>query len=245
MIRAVRGAKWRWQFLFALFFLYPLLFRTAKADDQKAPSQRDFEAQDVSALDALVRLGQVYELPMAIISLDTRIANTRVVVRVVGATVKVAMSEVMKNLPDYEWRQRNGLIVVEPRAIPTITKQLLDTAIPDISVEQADVDGINFLLWMELQLQVDPARKAKGFLGSGHLRNYRRLGRLDLKNATIERALDEIVLRIGKAAWIVFPPPPTLKNTPRDRLWSVVSYADPPAPLDQLCCIDLSPFSEI
>jgi hypothetical protein len=214
----------------------------ASRNEQRTPLRRDFEVHDIGALDALIRLGQLYGRPMGVVGGDKKIAERQTSVRAPQTTAHEAMAVLMRQLPGYEWREDNRVIIVQPRVLAPVTKQMLSVIIPSIAAKKVDIDGLSFRLWMELQLQVDPNSHRRGFAGTGHVRDYFDLGPINLTNVTVEEVLNEIVRRRGSAAWIALPPPETLKGAPRERLWSIVTYANPPQPLDQLCCLNLQYF---
>ncbi len=211
---------------------------------QPASPQRDYEISDTGALDALVRLGELYNHPMGIICGNTKIESRKIAVKVIQASAQEALRAVVAQLPEYKWREDNGVLIVEPAVLPTQTQNVMNIVIPRIFAENIDVDALSSRLWMELQIQVDPESRSRGFFGHSHLQDYYELGKIDLTNARIDRVLSEIVRRRKSAAWILLPPPDSLKGVPRDRLWAIVTYAKPPRPLDQLCCLRLDYFQQ-
>ena len=208
----------------------------AGPNEQGIAPRRNYVVNNVGALDALIRLGQLYERPMGIVSGDRKIATTQVSVRTAQATTQEAMAALMRQLPEYEWREDRGVIVVQPRVVPPVAKKMLRTVISKFAAGDSSTEQLSALLWWELQRTVDPESARRGYWGIGH--DYVRIGPVDLTNVTIDQMLTEIVRRRGSAAWVVPPPPVTLKGAPRDRLWSIVIYASPPQPLDQLCCLN-------
>jgi hypothetical protein len=200
---------------------------------------QDYEVRDIGALDALVRLGELYDRPMGIVCEDTKIVSRKVTVREIQAPVEQALQALIMQLPGYKWSVDNGVFVIRPAVLPTQTEKMLNIVIPRIFAESIDIDTLSNRLWMEIQIQVDPESQSKGFLLHGHLRNYYELGRIDLTNARIDQVLSEITRRRKSAAWVLLPPPDALKGVSRDRLWGIVTYAKPPQPLVQLCCLRL------
>jgi hypothetical protein len=207
--------------------------------EQGRPLRQDYEVRDVVAPDALIRLGELYDQPMGIVCGNNKIATTTLVTaRTPNATPQEAMVALIRQLPEYEWKERSGVMVAQPRLVPPVTRGMLNTIIPSIAAQNIDIEALSFRLWMELQLQVDPESRTRGFAGVGHMRDYFELGEMNLNNIRIEEVLDEIVRRRRSAAWVVLPPPATLKGTPRERIWSIVTYANPPQPLERLCCLN-------
>ena len=188
----------------------------------------------------MLRLGQAYGQPLGIISADKKIANMRLSLRTPESTARQAIEALLKQIPGYDWTEERGVFVMRPRALPPSTKRMLGIVIPRIAAENISLDALNFRLWMEIQLQVDPERKSKGFMGFGH--DPSELGRFDLKDVTVEDVLDEIVRRRGNSAWVALPPPDSLKGVPPERLWNYVTYSTPARPLDQLCCLHMEYF---
>ncbi len=207
-------------------------------NEQGAAARRDYEVHDIGVLDALIQLGQLYDQPMGIVCGDKKIASIRVSVQAPGATAQEAMALLIRQLPGYKWSEDKSLILVRPRLVAPITKRILHAVIRSIAAKNIDVDALSFRLWMELQLEIDPESHTKGFFGISHPRDYFDLGPIDLTNVTIQEVLNEIVRRRKSAAWVTLPPPETLKGTPRERLWGIVTYANPAQPLDRLCCLN-------
>jgi len=210
----------------------------------QTPPRLDYEVTDLAALDALIRLGEVYNRPMGIICRDAKILSSKVKIRMAQATAEEALKAVMLQLSDYKWSENNGILQVRPKLLPAQTERMLGITIPRIAAEDIDMDALSNRLWMELQIQVDPESRSKGFIGHGNLRDYYELGGVDFTNARIDQVLDEIVRRRKSAAWILLPPPDVLKGVPRDRLWAIVTYATPPRPLNDLCCLRLDYFQQ-
>jgi len=217
----------------------PLVGSEPSAQTQRSLPRQDYEATDIAALDALVRLGEIYDHPMGIICRDAKILSTKISVKITQATAQQALKELMVRLPEYKWSEDNGVFEVRPRLLPTQTEKILNIRIPRIVAENIDVDALSNRLWMELQIQMDPGNRSKGFIGHGHLRDYYELGRVDFTNAGVDQVLNEIARRRKSAAWILLPPPDVLSGALRERLWGIVTYASPPRPLDQLCCLRL------
>ncbi len=226
----------------ALFFLLGTYLNpsaTTPINGQRSQEdRRDYEVHDIGALDALIQLGELYDRPMGIISGNQTIAAIKVSARSRQATALEATSALVHQLPGYEWAEVDGVLVVRPHVLPSITNRMLAIVISRITAQNMDIDSLNFRLWMELQLQVDPESRTKGFAGIGHLRHYFDLGQIDLTNVRIDEVLNELVRRKKSAAWVIPPPPETLKGTPREKLWGIVFYSNPPLPLDRLCCLN-------
>ncbi len=205
------------------------------------PRQVDLDVDQVSALDAAIRIGQVFDRPLGIICADASIATIDVSLHLPGATVESAFNELLRNLQQYEWRDEGGVIVFRPHEIPEPAQRLLEIVIPRFAARKARTAELSDLLWMEVQLQMDPT--VQGFYGLRRSRDDAEIGPLDMAGANVESILNEIVRRRKKAAWIVPPAPAKLLAAQNDRLWAIVTYAHPPEPLSDLCCINMSYFS--
>ncbi|HWS98067.1 MAG TPA: hypothetical protein VN620_16510 [Candidatus Methylomirabilis sp.] len=226
---------------FLVLFTYSDVRLRPESREQEATPNRhpNYVAKDVGALDALVRLGALYNQPIGIICRDSEIVSRKVSLTVAEASVEESMRAVMNLLPEYEWSEDNGVFVVRPKVLPRQTEEMLNVIIPHIFAENIDMDGLSSRLWMELQVQVDPESRSRGFLLHGHLQNYYELGKVDLTNVRIDEVLNEIVRRRKIAAWVMLPPPDSIKGASRERLWGIVTYAQPPRPLSELCCLQL------
>lgn len=205
-------------------------------NEQGARPRRDYEVHDIGALDALIRLGQLYDRPLGIVSGDKKIATTQISIRAPQATAQEAMTVLIRQLPAYEWREDRGVIIVQPHVLPPLARKLLGTVISRVVAHDSSAEQLSALLWWELQRRLDPENAPQGYWGVSHDRV--RIIHFNLTNASVQEVLNEIARRRGSAAWIALPPPETLKGAPRERLWSIVTYADPPEPLDRLCCLN-------
>lgn len=83
---------------------------------------------------------------------------------------------------------------------------------------------MSWLLWMEVQIKVDPDAKPRGFMITSHESGLYNLGDIDLKDVRVDQVLNEMVRRRRAAAWILLPSPKTLKGADRDSLWGIVGY---------------------
>ncbi|SRR5712692_7487815 len=205
-------------------------------NEQGAAPRRDYEVHDIGALDALIQLGQLYDQPMGIVCGDKKIATTHVSVRAHQATTQEAMTLLIGQLPGYEWGDRSGVVLVQPRVLPLLSEKMLQTVIPKFVAKDSGTEQLSALLWWELQRRLDPESAGTGYWGISH--DPVRIGLIDLSNVTTGEVLSEIVRRRKSAAWVVLPPPETLKGTPRERLWGIVTYTNPAQPLDRLCCLN-------
>jgi hypothetical protein len=215
------------------------LGQNCDAQAQPAPTRMNFDVQGVGALDALIRLGELYDQPMGIICRDAEIATHSITLTLGDVSAQDAMQALMHRLPGYKWRKDNGVFLVQPEVLAPQTETMLKIVLPRIFVEKIDVDALSWRLWMELQVRVDSEARSRGFLMVGNTQNYYELGKVDLTNVRIDQVLNEIVRRKKSAAWVMLPPPEALKGASRDRLWGIVTYKQPPQPLDQLCCVKL------
>ena len=116
------------------------------------------------------------------------------------------------------------------------TERLFTTVIPSFEAREATTGQLSNLLWMDLQLRLDPTER--GFATIYHSNDHSLLAPIRLQDITVKDVLNEIVRRRKSAAWIGFPAPVNLLNVPGDKLWNIVTYDDPPAAVTELCCLD-------
>ena len=208
---------------------------------QKPAARHDYRVQNVTALDALIRLGETYNQPMGIVCGDNKIPKMLVSVEASQSTPQEAMDLLMRQLPEYEWKESGGVIFVLPRAMPPLTNKMLTTTITRFTAKDSSADHFSMLLWWELQRKLDPKSGAAGYMGVSHDITHP-IDSIDLKGASVQQVLSEIVRKRRSAAWVIPPSIRSVKNTPRDRLWDIIIYAAPPLPLAQLCCLNMDDF---
>jgi hypothetical protein len=117
-----------------------------QARTQSPPRLQDFEVSDIGALDALVRLGELYDRPMGIICANARIASRKVTVRVLHASFRQALRALIVKLPGYSLSEDNSVVLVRPTALPPQTEKVLSIVIPRIAAENIDIDALSFRL---------------------------------------------------------------------------------------------------
>jgi len=176
---------------------------------------QDFDVRDIGFLDALIRLGELYDNPMGIIFVEKKLVARKVTVKTLQASVQQALAALTAQLPEYAWSESNGVLLVRPRVLPPQTQKMLDIVMPRIFAESIDIDSLSNRLWMEVQIQADPESRSRGFMMHSHAREYYELGRIDFTNVRIDEVLSEIVRRRRSAAWVLLPPPEELKGARR------------------------------
>src|SRR5581483_2090502 len=188
----------------------------------------DFIVRDASALDALIRLGEVYRRPIGVIVTDKSILAP-VTVRAISATIQDVLPALLKQLPKYRSEEVRGVIVVRPISPAAPLRQLLSVRLKEFDAPKANIVQIGRVLWMELRRNVDPVPPS-GFFGISHepIMDQTAIGPFHLAGANVEDVLSEIVRRHGAAAWLVLSPPKQLSGVTSNRLWNLVTYANPP-----------------
>lgn len=207
---------------------------------QLPPLRKDYGVRNIAALDALIRLGETYNVPMGIVCGDDKIATTLVSAEALQAVPEKAMDQLVRQLPGYEWKERKGVIVVQPVQIPGMTNRMLLTVIPRLTAKRSSLDDLSARLFRELQVQLNPKGTSGGYMAITH--GPAVIESFDTANTSVRDILNEIVRKGRSAAWIVLPSIRYVKGAPLDSLWSIVFYRDPPQPLGELCCLNQEAF---
>jgi hypothetical protein len=193
----------------------------------------NYRASGISRLDAIIRLGEEYKIPLGIDLGDAWLLQSAVV-DVQQGTVQQVLSSLLKGTDHYHFSEQDGVVVIEP-----VEKQngILQTVIPDFNAVPGTAQNLSNLLYMDLILQLDPSRQS--FFGVDHPQSTDQLQpELHLKNKSVKFILNTITARAGNLAWVAGPAPSResmLRASSHD-LWNFVFYAWPPRPLSSLCC---------
>jgi len=178
-------------------------------------SKYDLNAENF--VDALMRVGSQFQIPMGIEWVDTPAARMRLARSWKDATVRQILWEIVHTQRDYEFAVENGVIHVHsPTLIPN-RQNFLRLKIGRFDVRHQVVEMASRNLYERVKLIVSPPKP--GQRGGGVISS---LGvnpddpeiTVELANSSVEDALDALLVASNRKIWIVtFSRDPTL--TPR------------------------------
>jgi hypothetical protein len=192
----------------------------------------------VTPFEALLQIGQRYRIPLGIVVGDKQIVTPVAEISVPQGDLRSALQAIMVFTPLYSWKQEQGVIVVAEVHPSAETRFLPSLVIRSFISPPSTVRQLSNQLWMSVQAELDPTRS--GFWGVIHNDDQQLVAPIKEKNASVEHILNDVVRYRRTAAWIILPPPPRIVDAPEDRLWGILTYADPSEPVEKLCCLNRS-----
>lgn len=177
----------------------------------------------------LIGLAAAYNLPMGIEKVTPQALREPVRVTMLNGTVAQLLDTCVRQLPDYNWTIREGVIDVYGQKEWSSKLNLLNFVLPAFQIRHGTLNDINFQLRM-LTPSVTPALAqastpvevgAGGDVpGDGELEGVR--VNFTAQRATVRSILNRIVhLSGGRAIWISRVPPSELSHAPTAGLWQV------------------------
>jgi len=219
-------------------FCIPLMF----GQQSRSSDIHDVSIHAQTGIDALLSLGQLYNRPLGIVGSDKSILAPTLSVQVSQAQFADVLARVMSQLSKYEAHEVQGVVLIQPLNRDVATERLFTMVLPNFDSEtKATLTELADLLWMDVELRVDPS--IRGFAGIRHETDFKEFQPIHLVDVTVEDVLNELVRRRRSAAWVGFSAPEVLTGVQRERLWSIVSYEDPPVPVENLCCLNRTSLS--
>ncbi len=202
------------------------------------------ELHAANRLDALVQIGEITGIPLAIEYVDDSLLDRSIDVSVRNQTVANVLKNILSDGSGYSWSDEGGVIFISNNLERRpAQRRIFDHRIPSFQARAATAEELSNLLWMDLQIQLQPS-PPRGFAGTFPTGDQRKLGRFDLRERSVIQILNEIVRRFGRAAWIAKPfegsPDSPLTEVP----WGIVFYETPPKHLSELCCFVTAAFRQ-
>ncbi|MGA8432302.1 MAG: hypothetical protein WB729_20925 [Candidatus Sulfotelmatobacter sp.] len=211
----------------SILFLLALLGSTLNAQSHNSeidPVVPRFAVDNVSALQALVRLSGISHNPLGIVQGDEDLCKTQVTVSVDGAQVSTIAGRILAAVPGYSWRAAAGsqVIIVAPNAMPPAAKQFLEL-IDDRYKAKGNTQTLAMTLWVHVRSILYPEQGTAGsILSSADDPVFA----LDLKNASIEQILNQIAFVAG-GTWILRPLPEKLIDIDGGPPFSITVASNP------------------
>ena len=223
---------------FPLFTLLVLVVSQWAMSQQQPAQHREIVVGNKTAIDALLWFGELCSQPLGMIASDKTIASAQISLNLANGDCDDAFARILQKIPNYKSERIDGVLVIQPAVRDPETEELFTTVIPKFGAVEATTGQLSDLLWMEVQLRNDPT--IRGFAGIRHTKDHTLLAAFDLRDATVQQVLNEIVRRRRSAAWVGFHPIQPSNGAPRQMPWNIIAYEVPPAPIEDLCCLDRS-----
>lgn len=211
-----------------LIFLFPprALARCAPANlDSVIPG---FQARNISAVEALVKLGAQRNVCFGIEGVEAAKLTEPTDFDIGQTSLENAIRTIMGPRNVYRIEPHEG--VVEIRSVTNAAPGIFDQVIPSWETTGGPVQDVSTSLFMRLAVELNP--DIKGFAGSyrpGDRANT--VGAISEHDKTVRELLDVIIANTAKgAAWIAQIP--ALKTTDlrlaeRGPAWAIVEYEGP------------------
>jgi len=206
--------------LYTIFLLVNTL--SAQSPSPLRVALPQFEVQNISIPDALLKAGQQSGVPIGIDATDPELWKKKVSVKRSGATLGEVLGQILAAEPGYTIAQDDGALLVRPALHPS---RLLDTRIVAFQSVSSSAVGNSLKLWMTLVLQLDPSRE--GFAGIRHSSclDDKLLPAADLSGKTVWEILDWIIGKHGAVAWVAVPFSGEVgKSSAQEDFWKLIPY---------------------
>lgn len=187
-----------------------------------------FEVEQVTLVDALLRLAQQHHLPLGIEYVDLEALREPIKLKLTQTSIAEALDAIVAQSKGYEWRLSEGVVIVSHVGVPSGRGQnLLDRTLPQFAIPKCTLAEASNLLRMALDRDLHP--DIRGWAGSYNPGSGEKLiGPLTLRNVTVREALNRLVHDLKDAAWVIHVPPGNLDKLPNHGLWTVIEYERPP-----------------
>ena len=186
------------------------------------------KVQDLSLVDALLRLGQQERIPLGIEYVSREALEKPISEDFHNTTVGEIVQVLLGGGRGYTWRVRDGVLNVSHSSVATGKANLLNRVLPEFVMRRCSVADASNVLYMSLNSQLHP--EVTGYAGDynpGDMQNL--VGPLELRNAPVRHILNLIVGAGDKrSAWAVRVQPGCLDQLPPDGLWTIIEYQTPP-----------------
>lgn len=175
---------------------------------------------------ALLELGQISHVCFGLRLLDDNAFTHILHVNMTNASVRQILDSMVRELPDYVFREFPPSVVLVGKLDMKAPDLLLDKVVPSFDSPRAPLHAVSNALKMQIAVNIDPT--ITGFAGSyptGDIGDQ--VGPIQENGKMIWELLNEIVGDSGGRMWISSLPE-SGKTYPRLNLWKVIEYSMPP-----------------
>jgi hypothetical protein len=183
-----------------------------------------FEVQNMSIPDAILKAGQQSRVPIGIDASDPHLWKKKVSAKRSNSTLDEVLAQILAEETGYTIAEDGRTVVIRPVSSPS---DLLNTRIVKFESASRRGSAVNnsLKLWMALVSQLSPSRE--GFMGIGHSSclDDKILPATDLSGKTVWKILDWIVGTHGAVAWVAVPFTGEVgKSSAQENFWRLVPY---------------------
>ena len=182
-----------------------------------------FSIRDLNMIDALLQLGQEQQVPIGIEYIDAAAFRSQISLHVRNSTMGRLLDAITHG-QSYRWFIQDGVVMVTRDGAPQGRKNLLNTCIPEFTIEkEMTLQAASLKLLGALYWALNP--HSAGIVGDYPSGNPNfRVGPLRMKNATFRQILNGIVSQRRNGAWVVQQAPWNMDKDPSYGLWRVFEY---------------------
>jgi len=197
------------------------------------PVVSSFSVSGTRSIQALLQLAQSEGIPIGIVVGDDQLCSMEISYSAQNAPALQIAEGIISSLRGYRVRmeQPSQVIVVTPVNMTVATQEFL-SLMDDRYMVRGNTQTLATMLWVHIRAILYPDQGTAGsILGSPD----DAVSELDLKNASVERILNRIAIRV-KGAWVLRPLPTTLSNLGPQRPFHLFTKADgTPSNITDLC----------
>jgi hypothetical protein len=206
----------------------PALAARCNASPDLSTQVAEFEVLQVSPVEALLKLGERYDLCFGIENVDQSLLTKVSNFKIPSTTMKGAIESILTSGPPFGLEIHHGVIEIRPKPEK---RSLFDTVLPNWTAQRGPLQLVNWLLKIQVHGTLDP--RAKGGYGGNSPGGdpYDEIGPFNESGQPIRYLLDKIVAQSGRgASWIAQIPPGSsgkLILSEGKSAWRIVEYQVP------------------
>ncbi len=189
----------------------------------------EFNAQQVSRIEALLMLGEQYNLCLGIEYVDRNLLTDLVDIHVKSGTAATAIDSILSPTRGLTIERRNGAIEIRQRVSADKVRNIFGYVIPKWESSRGPIQVVSLLLHWALVSELNHQLSGfGGHTGGGNPQDL--VGPFNENDQSVRDLLDKVVAQSKGAAWIseVSGDQVTDLGLPeKRRIWMIVEYGGP------------------